>query len=232
MPNSWSSSRLDLHIDLDTAGGRRAGLESALRTAIRQGRLPAGALLPSTRGLAHELGIARGTVSAAYDQLVEEGHLTTRPGSGTIVADTPHHTPAATRPASAPTAPRHDLRPGLPDISAFPTRAWLAATRRVLTHARPDVFGAGDPQGRIELRSALAEYLGRTRGVITTPERIVITSGYYQGLGLLCRVLAATGIATAAVEDPGHNVFRRVVQRAGLATSRCASMPTAPAWRR
>ncbi|NEA53032.1 PLP-dependent aminotransferase family protein [Streptomyces sp. SID13666] len=218
MPNSWSSSRLDLHIDLDTAVGRRAGLESALRTAIRQGRLPAGALLPSTRGLAQELGIARGTVSAAYDQLVEEGHLTTRPGSGTIVADTPHHTPAPTRPEPAPTAPRHDLRPGLPDISAFPTRAWLAATRRVLTHARPDVFGAGDPQGRIELRSALAEYLGRTRGVITTPERIVITSGYYQGLGLLCRVLAASGITTAAVEDPGHNVFRAVVQRAGLAT--------------
>ncbi|MEU4224920.1 PLP-dependent aminotransferase family protein [Nonomuraea sp. NPDC026600] len=218
MLNSWSSSQLDLHIELGATGGRRSGLESALRAAIRQGRLAAGTLLPSTRGLAQELGLSRGTVSAAYDQLVEEGYLTTRPGSGTTVVEVPPCDPVPARPAPAPTIPRHDLRPGLPDVSAFPTRAWLASTRQVLTHARPEVFGAGDPQGRIELRSALADYLGRTRGVMTTPDRIVITSGYYQGLGLLCGVLAAGGTSTAAVEDPGHNVFRDVVQRAGFTT--------------
>ncbi|WP_327070653.1 MocR-like pyridoxine biosynthesis transcription factor PdxR [Kitasatospora sp. NBC_01302] len=218
MPNDWSGSRVDLHIDLDATGGRRAGLEAALRAAIREGRLPAGTLLPSTRGLARDLGLSRGTVTAAYDQLVEEGHLTTRPGSGTTVAEVPQPAPVPARPAPAPPAPRHDLRPGLPDVSAFPSRAWLAATRRVLDRARPEVFGAGDPQGRIELRSALADYLGRTRGVLTTPDRIVITSGYYQGLGLLSGVLAAAGTGRAAVEDPGHNVFRAVVQRAGLTT--------------
>lgn len=218
MPNSWSSSRLDLHISLDTAGGRRSGLESALRAAIRQGRLSAGTLLPSTRGLAQELGLSRGTVSAAYDQLVEEGYLTTRPGSGTKVAEAPQRAQAPACPALAPTTPRHDLRPGLPDVSAFPTRAWLASTRRVLARARPEVFGTGDPQGRIELRNALADYLGRTRGVIATPDRIVITSGYYQGLGLLSDVLTASGTRTAAVEDPGHNLYREVVQRAGLTT--------------
>ncbi|MEU5540428.1 PLP-dependent aminotransferase family protein [Streptomyces sp. NPDC020362] len=218
MPNSWSSSRIDLHIDLNAAGGRRSGLESALRAAICQGRLTAGTLLPSTRGLAHELGLSRGTVTAAYDQLVEEGYLTTRPGSGTTVAELPPHAPATALTTPTPTAPLHDLRPGLPDVSAFPTRAWLAAARRVLAGARPEVFGAGDPQGRIELRRALADYLGRTRGVITTPDRIVITSGYYQGLGLLSGVLAAGGATTAAVEDPGHHVFRNVVQRAGFTT--------------
>jgi GntR family transcriptional regulator/MocR family aminotransferase len=218
MLNSWSSSRLDLHLELDATGGRRSGLESALRAAIRQGRLAAGTLLPSTRGLAQELGLSRGTVSAAYDQLVEEGYLTTRPGSGTTVVEIPPCDPVPARPAPALTIPRHDLRPGLPDVSAFPTRAWLASTRRVLTNARPEVFGAGDPQGRIELRNALADYLGRTRGVMTTPDRIVITSGYYQGLGLLCGVLAAGGTGTAAVEDPGHNAFRDVVQRAGFTT--------------
>jgi GntR family transcriptional regulator/MocR family aminotransferase len=218
MPNSWSSSRLDLHLSLDTAGGRRSGLESALRAAIRQGRLPAGTLLPSTRGLAQELGLSRGTVSAAYDQLVEEGYLTTRPGSGTKVAEAPQRAQVPARPATTPATPRHDLRPGLPDVSAFPTRAWLASTRRVLTHARPEVFGTGDPQGRIELRNALADYLGRTRGVIASPDRIVITSGYYQGLGLLSGVLTASGTRTAAVEDPGHNHFREVVQRAGFTT--------------
>ncbi|MBT2395829.1 PLP-dependent aminotransferase family protein [Streptomyces sp. ISL-100] len=216
MSNDWSSSRLDLHIDLDTTGGRRSGLESALRTAIRQGRLPAGTLLPSTRGLAQELGFSRGTVSAAYDQLVAEGHLSTRPGSGTVVAEVAQTAPAPACAANAPATPLHDLRPGLPDISAFPARAWLASTRRVLTGARPEVFGAGEAQGRIELRNALADYLGRTRGVVTTPDRIVITSGYYQGLGLLSNVLVAGGTGVAALEDPGHNLFREVVRRAGL----------------
>ena len=89
MPNHWSSSRLDLHIDLNAARGRRAGLESALREAIRDRRLAAGTLLPSTRGLAQELGLSRGTVTAAYDQLAEEGYLTAHPGSGTSVADVP-----------------------------------------------------------------------------------------------------------------------------------------------
>ncbi|WP_331281398.1 GntR family transcriptional regulator [Streptacidiphilus albus] len=149
MSNHWSSSRLDLHVDLTAASGRRAGLESALRAAIRDGRLAAGTLLPSTRGLAQELGLSRGTVTAAYDQLVEEGHLTARPGSGTSVAEAPPLAPAPAPPGPAAARPVHDLRPGLPDVSAFPTRAWLAATRRVLTRARPEDFGAGDPQGRI-----------------------------------------------------------------------------------
>ncbi|MFC4909706.1 PLP-dependent aminotransferase family protein [Actinomadura gamaensis] len=219
MTLSWSSSGLDLHLDLRGAGRRRAGLEAALRAAIQDGRLPAGTLLPSTRGLARDLGLSRGTVTAAYDQLAEEGFLTTRPGAGTTVAGLPSRTPEAEPPSPHPPPPRHDLRPGRPDLSAFPTTAWLAATRRVLTGARPEVFAAGDPQGRIELRQALADYLGRTRGVVATPDRIVITSGYYQGVRLLSGVLASAGTALAAVEDPGHNIFRQAVQRSGITTT-------------
>ncbi|MEV5575308.1 PLP-dependent aminotransferase family protein [Spirillospora sp. NPDC052269] len=220
MTRSWSGSGLDLHLDLGVTGRRRrAGLEAALRAAIQDGRLPAGTLLPSTRGLAQDLGLSRGTVTAAYDQLTEEGFLTTRPGSGTTVAGSASRTPEAEPSAPGPTRPRHDLRPGRPDLTAFPTSAWLAATRRVLTGARPEVFAAGDPQGRIELRQALADYLGRTRGVVATPGRIVITSGYYQGVRLLSGVLAAAGATSAAVEDPGHNIFRRAVQRGGISTT-------------
>jgi GntR family transcriptional regulator/MocR family aminotransferase len=219
VPADWSSSRVDLHLDLDTTRGRRLGLESALRAAIRDGRLSPGALLPSTRGLAGELGLSRGTVSAAFDQLVEQGYLTTRPGSGTRVAEIRTRL-APDKPVSVgrPSAPRHDLRPGRPDLSTFPTRAWLAATRRVLDRADSDVFAAGSAQGRIELRTALAGYLGRTRGVLTTPDRIVITSGYYQAVTLLGRVLLAGGVDVVALEDPGHNVFRAAVQKAGLTT--------------
>jgi GntR family transcriptional regulator/MocR family aminotransferase len=216
MPKDWSGSRVDVHLALPAVGARRANLEHALREAIRDGRLAAGALLPSTRGLALELGLSRGTVTAAYGQLVEEGYLTVRPGSGTTVADPPPR-PVITLPPTARTpAPRHDLRPGSPDVSAFPMRAWLTATRRVLATAGPHVFGAGDPQGTPQLRHALADYLGRTRGVITSPDRIVITSGYYQGLNLLASVLTASGAATAAVEDPGHDLFRDIVRRSGL----------------
>jgi GntR family transcriptional regulator/MocR family aminotransferase len=218
MPKDWSGSRVDLHLSLSAVGARRSSLESALREAVRDGRLAAGAPLPSTRGLAQELGLARGTVTAAYDQLVEEGYLTTRPGSGTMVAELLQSLPTASDTTAQPPTPRHDLRPGLPDADAFPARAWLAATRRVLAAAGPEVFGAGDPHGRVELRRALAAYLGRTRGVITLPDRIVITSGYYQGLSLLAGVLTASGARTAAVEDPGHNVFRDVVRRAGFTT--------------
>ncbi|MFJ4525713.1 PLP-dependent aminotransferase family protein [Streptomyces sp. NPDC088810] len=219
MRKTWSGSRIDLHIDLDASKGRRSALESALRDAIRQGRLAAGTLLPSTRGLATELGLSRGTVTAAYDQLVEEGYLTTRPGSGTTVADIPPETVPSPSATPRPAGPRHDLRPGLPDVSDFPARAWLAATRRVVAGSRSVVLGAGDPQGRLELRTALADYLGRTRGVVTSPDRIVITSGYYQSLRLLSAVLAQNGARAVAVEDPSHNVFRGVVQHAGLATA-------------
>jgi GntR family transcriptional regulator/MocR family aminotransferase len=225
MPENWTSSRLgghvDLHLDLGAEGGRRSRLEAALREAIRSGRLSTGTPLPSTRGLARELGLSRGTVTAAYDQLAEQGYVTTRPGAATRVADVPPHLSAPTPPAATSPrtpSPAHDLRPGRPDLGAFPTRAWLAATRRVLDRARPEAFGAGDPQGHIELRTALADYLGRTRGVLTTPDRIVVTSGYYQAVRLLCRVLSAQGRAVAAVEDPGHNFYRETVRRTGLTT--------------
>ncbi|KAB2344293.1 MocR-like pyridoxine biosynthesis transcription factor PdxR [Actinomadura rudentiformis] len=211
MPESWSSSRVDLYLEV-APGGRRSGLESALRAAIREGRLTTGTLLPSTRGLAAELGLSRGTVTAAYDQLAEEGYLTIRPGSGTRVADLPPQSPPAILDADDHT-PLHDLRSGWPDVSAFPTRAWLAATRRVLNRNTRDVFGIGDPQGRIELRRALAEYLGRARGVRTSPDQIIVTSGYYQGVGLLSRVLREGGIKTAACEDPGHDAYRGAVER-------------------
>lgn len=187
-----------------------------MRSAVRDGRVAPGSRLPSTRALAAELGLSRGTVSAAYDQLIAEGYLTSRPGSGTAVADVPPLAPGNPQPLVTAAAPRHDLRPGLPDVAAFPTRAWLRSTRRVLTTAPAAVYGRCDPHGRVELRTALAGYLGRARGVRATPDRIVITSGFYQAIGLLARVLRDRGTAAVAMEDPGHNLYREVVRHAGL----------------
>jgi GntR family transcriptional regulator / MocR family aminotransferase len=217
----WAGSGVDLHLELPARGGRRRGLEEALREAVRDGRLPRGTRLPSTRALAAELGMARGTVSAAYDQLVEEGYLTTRPGAATEVAHVPLTPPA--REAPAPTGherppeevPVHDLRPGQPDVSAFPVRAWLRATRHVFATAPAHVLGPCDPRGRIELRAALAGYLGRTRGVTTTPDLIVVTTGFVQALNLLAAAIPGGG--PFAMEDPGHDFYRDVVRRAGRA---------------
>ncbi|WP_327316293.1 MocR-like pyridoxine biosynthesis transcription factor PdxR [Streptomyces sp. NBC_01235] len=212
MNDFWCGVGVDLHLEADSGEGRRAGLERALRDAVRDGRLSPGTRLPATRRLAGELGISRNTVKAAYDQLVAEGYLTALQGSGTQVAPLP---PVAAEPPEAAArarAPRFDLRPGSPDVGAFPAAAWLRALRRAIATAPSLTYDYGDPRGLIELRTALSGYLGRARGVIAPPERIVITSGYVQGLALLTRVLDGARIA---MEDPGLPFHREVVRRGG-----------------
>jgi GntR family transcriptional regulator / MocR family aminotransferase len=220
MAEYWSTLDVDLHLAIDPGSGRRVGLEQALREAIRDGRLAAGTRLPSTRSLAVELGLARGTVAAAYDQLVAEGHLVAVRGSGTHVAELGSGPGGPCRPSgpggstASPTRPRrsvHTLLPGTPDLSHFPRAAWLRASRRAVNAAPNDAFGYGDPRGRVELRQALAEYLGRARGVLTDPERIVIVSGAVQGLALLGQVLGGV----VAMEDPYIPLFHEVVRSHG-----------------
>ncbi|MEV6618915.1 PLP-dependent aminotransferase family protein [Streptomyces sp. NPDC051051] len=212
MDDFWSGVGVDLHLETDGSEGRRAGLERALRDAVRSGRLAPGTRLPATRRLATEVGISRNTVKAAYDQLVAEGYLTARQGSGTRVAAL--FSAAAEPPAAAARArePRFDLRPGSPDVGAFPAAAWLRALRRAIATAPSPAYDYGDPRGRTELRTALSGYLGRARGVIAPPERIVITSGYVQGLALLTRALEG---APVGMEDPGLPFHREVVRRNG-----------------
>ena len=151
-------------------------------------------------------------MKAAYDQLVAEGYLSARQGSGTLVASLPTTDAEPHETAAHARAPRFDLRPGSPDVGAFPAAAWLRALRRAIATAPSLAYDYGDPRGRIELRTALSGYLGRARGVIAPPERIVITSGYVQGLALLTRVLEGGVIA---MEDPGLPFHREVVRRDG-----------------
>ncbi|MFF7051012.1 PLP-dependent aminotransferase family protein [Streptomyces griseorubiginosus] len=203
---------MDLHLNADPADGRRAGLERALRDAVREGRLAPGARLPATRRLAEELGVSRGTVKAAYDQLIAEGFLTARQGAGTEVASLPSLDTLPLKSAARVRTPVHDLRPGAPDVGAFPADAWVRAVRRAVAAAPVSAYDYGDPLGRIELRTALSEYLGRARGVVAPPERILVTSGAVQGLALLTRVLEG---GTVAMEDPGLPFHREVVRHAG-----------------
>ncbi|WP_263249852.1 MocR-like pyridoxine biosynthesis transcription factor PdxR [Saccharopolyspora rosea] len=211
MTAGWSSS-LDLHPHPDSRG-----LAEALRTAIRDGRLPAGSRVPSTRALAHELGIARGTVTRAYNQLVSEGYLVARQGAPTTVAarlaspdpvDSPH-------PPERP-APRWDFRPGRPDLSAFPRRDWLAASRRALRATPAGDLDYGDPQGHPALREALADYLARVRAVATTPDRIIVCNGYSQALSLLSTALHEQGLTSVDFEDPSLPQLRAIPDSLGI----------------
>jgi GntR family transcriptional regulator / MocR family aminotransferase len=220
----WSTSGLDLLLEV-SGPGRRAGLEEGLREAVRTGRLAAGTWLPSSRGLAADLGLSRGNVTAAYDQLVAEGWLVAHRGAGTQVASARPLFATATATATATAGaggtprsrpePRLDLRPGKPDVGSFPVGPWLRATRRAVTRAPVEAFGYGDPRGRPELRTALADYLGRTRGVVADPDQVVVTNGYAHTLSLLGAALLATGRRGIAMEDPCLPYHREVVRRSG-----------------
>jgi GntR family transcriptional regulator / MocR family aminotransferase len=218
MQGTWSTSAsLDLHLEL-SGTRRRAALEVALREAVRSGRLAPGTTLPSSRALALDLGIARNTVAEAYGQLVAEGWLAARHGSGTWVAERAGPPPSRARPDSRPSVrrARYDLRPGSPDLASFPRQAWLAAARRALAAAPARDLGYCDPRGLEVLRVAIAEYVARARGVITTPDRIVVCAGFAQGLELLCQTLRARGVRTLAVEAYGHSGHRQIAAGAGL----------------
>jgi GntR family transcriptional regulator/MocR family aminotransferase len=207
---------VDLHLDL--SGTRvRLGLETALRDAVRTGRLGPGTRLPSSRALAADLAIARNTVAEVYSQLVAEGWLTARTGSGTSVAERRAVDPgpgSLVRPQVA--APRYDLRPGVPDLSAFPGGAWLATARKVLAAAPRELLDYPDPRGLPQLRTALAGYLARARGVAADPGQIVICAGFAHGLAVTCAALRSAGAATLAVEAYGHQAHRDLAQAQGL----------------
>jgi GntR family transcriptional regulator/MocR family aminotransferase len=109
-----------------------------------------------------------------------------------------------------------DLRPGVPDLSAFPRSAWLAAERTALADASPELMGYVHPQGLPRLRTAVADYLSRVRGVVVTPERVLICAGFAHGLELLCQVLRARGASSLPVEAYGYRGHQRIAASAGL----------------
>lgn len=206
----------DLALNIDTAGGRRAGLEQALREAVRSGRLAAGNTMPSTRALASDLGWSRATVVAAYEQLVAEGYLSARQGAQTVVAEL---RTVATLDASVDRrspSPATDFRPGEPDPSSFPRARWLRSLRHVTTALPDDVFAYPDPRGVADLRRSLAEYLARARAVVADAALVRITGGYTSAVGFVAEALRSVGVDTVAVEDPTLFFVRDVLALSGV----------------
>lgn len=215
MPRAPRSSSLPLTLD-DSHRPLRQRVADAVITELREGRLRPGDPLPSTRVLARELGISRGPVVAAYDELAAAGFIDTRPGSGAVVA------PGADRAARAgalssvePVAPcttgptigparhevRFDLRPGRPDIGFLDHAAW----RRAWRHAASLVPGNDMDQApaHLRLRQVLADHIRRSRGIALDPGDLLITPGVSATLRALPGALGLVG-RTVAIEDPGY----------------------------
>ncbi|MGV0813496.1 PLP-dependent aminotransferase family protein [Mycolicibacterium boenickei] len=205
----------DLLLALDRTGrdGLAMQLQHQLRVGIQQGRLAAGSLLPPTRVLAAQLGVTRSVVVAAYEHLVADGYLTGRQGSGTRVRSVAPQPSPRTRRVRDPAVP---LGGGLPDAALFPRTEWLRHYRNALTAAPNAQLGYPGPLGTRALREALTEYLGRVRGVATTPDQMIVTSGLTQGITLLARALRARGCDAIAVEDPCFGFHRDAIARVGL----------------
>jgi GntR family transcriptional regulator / MocR family aminotransferase len=181
------------------------------------GTLKAGTRASSTRDLARQLDVSRRVVVGAYEQLAAEGYLTLRQGARPKVSEAAVAGGATSpKPARPGPLPRFDFRPRAPDVSRFPRMAWLRSLREALATLTNADLGYGDPRGVQALRTGLADYLGRVRGVAADPACVVVTSGYSQGQGIICRVLAARGARRIAFENPSHAEQRRIAARAGL----------------
>src|SRR6202046_5486278 len=222
MAIEWSGLSPELLVRLDRSASQplRAQLEASLREAIRGGRLRAGERLPSSRELAHELGVSRGMVQDCYGQLLAEGYLTSRTGSATRVAgisgqqggDQPvagqpmAGQPVAGQPVAgpavvSPSAPSPGRQPpeppliadfqhGIPDLSSFPRADWAWAIKQACTQAASADLGYGAPRGSAVLREVLAGYLRRVRAAAASSAQMIISTGFAQGINLVLGALA------------------------------------------
>ncbi|NNJ63577.1 MAG: PLP-dependent aminotransferase family protein [Dactylosporangium sp.] len=186
-----------------------AGLATALRDAVTQGRLCGGTPLPSSRALAASLGVSRGVVVEAYERLVAEGRLVARRGAGTAVATSaavawipPEPTPVALPRTRLP------LRPGVPDLGLFPHKEWRRASDQALAVLADADLDYPDPAGCLGLRIQLCSYLGRVRAAQVEPASLAVTSGAAQAFSLLAVALRAAGVRRIGMEDPGSAAVR------------------------
>jgi GntR family transcriptional regulator/MocR family aminotransferase len=207
---------MELFINRDDRRPIATQLYEQVRDAIVEGRVTAGDRLTSSRRLAADLGVSRFTITEVYGRLAAEGYIDGRAGGGSVVATVPVQ-PGGTRIATAlaPTTraaqirrfdrdpsrtARFDLRPGRVDNALFPIAAWRHCMLRSMREA-PAQYS--DPAGTAALRTALARWIARSRGVATTAENIVVTAGAQHAVDLIARVLVEPG-SVVAVEEPGY----------------------------
>ncbi len=229
---------LDLTLCLDPAASRPLyqQIYENLAQQIRTGRLHSGDRLPGKRSLAAQLAVAVNTVDTAYQMLVAEGYLEARPKSGFFVLDYTEMLPVSSSAGEAePPAPaepepsplKFDLSTGAVDTDLFPFRTW-GRIQKELLYARPELLRHGHRQGDPELREQLADYLRAYRGVVCSPEQIVVGAGVEYLLGLLAQLLGGRTDrpgSAAAIENPGYDRPRAILENNGI-PCRCVDIDT------
>lgn len=211
------------------------GLYACIRGAILDGSLAPATRLPPQRDLADELGLSRNTVMFAYEQLLAEGYLRARTGSGTFVADTaPERYLNAIAAAASDSGPRETpglsprgrrllanasasptqwgaFMPGVPDLRRFPHRRYAQIAARLWRQPPPEWLSYGHGGGLPALREAIAAHLRVARSVRCDAEQVLITEGIHQAIDLVVRLLGSPGDG-AWVEEPSYWGIRGVLQ--------------------
>ena len=223
--------QLPVKLEPDSGVTLQIQLFDAIRNLILAGLIKPGEVVPSTRALSRQLGVSRNTVLIAYDRLVVEGYLESRPPTGTLVS--PDLPDASVSPSMRPNAPisrssaerqatrhpvlfkgrahpvanpnRHrlaiDFWVGRPDPHSFPTKSWRRRLLHNLAFASANLTEYGDPIGILKLRSAIADFLGPARGIKVEPDQVIVVNGSQAALNLVARLLIEKG-TTVMIEQP------------------------------
>lgn len=222
-----SLSRSAVGIDRPGPATISERIAAAVRRAILDGSLPAGARLPSGRDLSVQLGVARGTVRSAFERLIDEGLIFSAGAGGTLVATRASTAPkrdggvapAFQRPLdgfvpsfSSPPLP---FQLGVPANDAFPAKVWARLRTRALRRDSMAPLSYADPRGEPELRAQIARQLAIGRDIDCVPDQVIVTGGYRQGLSLVLTALQVRG-RSAWMEEPGFPIGRRALEYAGL----------------
>lgn len=197
-----------------------------IRGEMEAGRIPPNTRLPSIRKLARHLGVSKNTVEAAYQQLMAEGYMISKPKSGYYAAEMEDRPSAAihshkkislfdqrNRHMPAKTDIRIDFRHGNIDRESFPIAVWKKLSNQVMREK--EIFSYGEPQGEPEFRLELAKYLYQSRGVVCSPDQIIIGGGIQQLLSLLCLIIGAKR-HPIAFENPGYDGAREIFLHHGF----------------
>ncbi len=228
-PTEGGAMELPIALDRGSKQSLQAQLHEQIRRLILGARLKPGTPVPASRILASQLGVSRNTVVLAYERLEAEGYLQTRGAIGTYVnLELPENCLTARRPESVATSRMHgsarhrpiafegraqtivndkrlacDFWLGRPDPRSFPLKAWRRLINRTLTTAGACLTEYRDPAGLIDLRKAIADHLGPTRGINVGPDQIVIVAGCQEGFNLTARLLLREGMSVA-IENPAY----------------------------
>lgn len=206
-----------LSLDVSDREPLQAQLLEALRTIILNDPSQSGVRFPASRTLAAELSVSRTTVQAVYDQLISEGYLSARRGSGTFIADDlPHLTPPTPRSAGAKhvAKPWRPFQTSLSDQSLLPHKTWARHLERAWSVPDPKLLARSDPLGWYPLREAIADHLTAWRQLDCEPEQVVITSGAGDSLELIFRGLFGDQ-TSLALEDPCWPRIHGILESAG-----------------